>query len=132
MRTPKEIAAELFVTKNEEDRMKARRTALELEFAAAIGVSDQWEGSKTNDFDEYKVTVSRKMNDKIDAVKLRVVAALHDLESGTVALPDRIDPSAGRPCERRRISGKEEAEGRQVAQNLCARTERADAAKSFC
>ena len=66
MRTPKEIAAELFATKSEEDRMKARRTALELEFAAAIGVSDQWEGSKTNDFDEYKVTVSRKMNDKID------------------------------------------------------------------
>ena len=80
MRTPKDIAAEIFATKSEEDRMRARRTALELEFAAAIGVSDQWEGSKTNDFDEYKVTVSRKMNDKIDAVKLREVAALHDLE----------------------------------------------------
>ena len=80
MRTPKDIAAEIFVAKREEDKVKARRTALELEFASAIGVSDQWEGSKTNDFDEYKVTVSRKMNDKIDAVKLREVAALHDLE----------------------------------------------------
>ena len=79
MRTPKDIAAEIFVAKREEDKVKARRTALELEFAAAIGVSDQWEGSKTNDFDEYKVTVSRKINDKIDAVKLREVAALHDL-----------------------------------------------------
>ena len=81
MRTPKDIAAEIFVAKREEDKVKARRTALELEFASAIGVSDQWEGSKTNDFDEYKVTVSRKMNDKIDAVKLREVAALHNLES---------------------------------------------------
>lgn len=80
MRTPKEIAADIFATKNEEDKIKARRTALELEFAAAIGVADQWEGSKTNDVGEYKVTVSRKTNIKIDVVRLREIAVLHDLE----------------------------------------------------
>lgn len=81
MRTPKDIAAEIFATKSEEDRMRARRTALELEFAASIGVPEQWEGTKTNDLDEYKVTIKRGMNIKIDSVKLKETAALHDLES---------------------------------------------------
>lgn len=80
MKTLKEIAIELHEAKKSEDSIKAWRVALEKEFADAVGVPEQWEGARTSEIDEFKFTVKRSMNVKIDPILLREIAVQHDLQ----------------------------------------------------
>lgn len=74
-----ELVTKLYEAKQAEQAAKNVRTALEAELAQAIGVPDNWEGSKTNAVGEYKVTLTRKMNVKIDATKLRELAIINNI-----------------------------------------------------
>lgn len=74
-----ELITKLYEAKQAKQTAKNVRTALEAELAQAIGVPDNWEGSKTNAVGEYKVTLTRKMNVKIDATKLRELAIINNI-----------------------------------------------------
>lgn len=75
------LVRNLYAAKSKEDEAKAARIAIEEELASAIGVSEQWEGSKTDIVDEFKVKVSRKMNVKIDGARLTELSHTHGLDS---------------------------------------------------
>ena len=62
-----ELVKELYEAKQYEATAKSIRMSLEAALAQAIGVPEDWEGTKTNAVDKYKVTLTRKMNVKIDA-----------------------------------------------------------------
>lgn len=74
-----ELVTKLYEAKQAEQAAKNVRTALEAKLAQAIGVPDDWEGAKTNTVGEYKVTLTRKMNVKIDAVRLRELAIINNI-----------------------------------------------------
>jgi hypothetical protein len=64
MRTELEIAADLFAAKQAEKEAEAKRIALEEELVAVLGKRD--EGSKTHTVGNYKVTITGRVNRKID------------------------------------------------------------------
>ncbi|MEG1603637.1 MAG: hypothetical protein RRY12_12525 [Cloacibacillus sp.] len=86
------LAAALHEAKAKEDAAKAARVALEEQLAVAIGVPEQWEGSKTNEVGEFKVSVKRTMNIKIDASRLRELAEQHDIDDAIMSTAFRWKP----------------------------------------
>ena len=64
MRTELEIAADLFAAKQAEKQAEARRIELEEELVAILGKRD--EGSKTHHVGDYKVTITGRVNRKLD------------------------------------------------------------------
>lgn len=64
MRTELEIAADLFAAKQAEKEAEAKRIALEEELVAVLGKRD--EGSKTHTVGNFKVTITGRVNRKID------------------------------------------------------------------
>lgn len=74
-----ELVAKLYEAKQAEQAAKNMRTELEAELARAIGVPDDWEGSKSNTVGDYKVKLTRKMNVKIDATRLRELAVVNNI-----------------------------------------------------
>lgn len=86
------LVATLHEAKAKEDAAKAARVAIEEQLAAAIGVPDQWEGSRTNDVGEFKVVVKRSMNVKIDAVRLREIAAQNEIDEMVMSTAFRWKP----------------------------------------
>lgn len=74
-----ELIQDLYEAKAAEEAAKAKRIKIESELAQVIGVPDQWEGTRTNDVGEFKVVVKRAMNIKIDAVRLREIAAQNNI-----------------------------------------------------
>lgn len=80
-----EIVKSLYEARQVEAAAKAVRVGLEEELAAAIGVPEDWEGSKTNAVGGFKVKLTRKINVQIDDVRLRELARVNNL----TALLDR-------------------------------------------
>lgn len=80
-----EIVKSLYEARQVEAAAKAVRVGLEGELAAAIGVPEDWEGSKTNAVGGFKVKLTRKINVQIDDVRLRELARVNNL----TALLDR-------------------------------------------
>lgn len=80
-----EIVKSLYEARQVEAAAKAVRVGLEEELAAAIGVPEDWEGSKTNAVGDFKVKLTRKINVQIDDVRLRELARVNNL----TALLDR-------------------------------------------
>lgn len=64
MRSELEIAEDLFNAKMAEKEAEAKRIALEEELVAVLGKRD--EGSKTHTVGDYKVTITGRVNRKID------------------------------------------------------------------
>jgi hypothetical protein len=64
MRTEIEIAEDLFKAKQDEREAEQRRIALEEELVAVLGQRE--EGSKTHSVGTYKVTITGRINRKID------------------------------------------------------------------
>lgn len=64
MRNELEIAADLFAAKQAEKEAEAKRIALEEELVAVLGKRD--EGSKTHAVGNFKVTITGRVNRKID------------------------------------------------------------------
>ena len=64
MRNEVEIASELFEAKLAEKEANERRVALEEELIALVGARE--EGSQTHDIGDYKITITGKLNRKID------------------------------------------------------------------
>lgn len=64
MRNEVEIAEELFAAKLAEKEANERRVALEEELIALVGARE--EGSQTHEIGEYKITITGKLNRKID------------------------------------------------------------------
>ena len=73
------LVAALYAAKQAEEEAKARRVALEADLAAAIGLPDDWEGAKTNNVGAYKVKLTRRMNVKIDPIRLRELARVNNI-----------------------------------------------------
>ena len=65
-----EIVKSLYEARQAEAAAKAVRVGLEEELATAIGVPEDWEGSKTNAVGGFKVKLTRKINVQIDDVRL--------------------------------------------------------------
>ena len=80
-----EIVKSLYEARQVEAAAKAVRVGLEEELATAIGVPEDWEGSKTNAVGGFKVKLTRKINVQIDDVRLRELARVNNL----TALLDR-------------------------------------------
>ena len=74
-----ELVKELYEAKQNEATAKSIRMSIEAALAQAIGVPEDWEGTKTNAVGEYKVTLTRKMNVKIDAARLRELAIINNI-----------------------------------------------------
>ena len=86
------MVAALHAAKVEEEKAKATRIAAEEQLARAIGVPEQWEGSKTNDIGEFKVCVKRSMNVKIDAPKLHEFVVENKISSHILEAAFRWKP----------------------------------------
>ena len=74
-----EIVKSLYEARQVEAAAKAVRVGLEEELATAIGVPEDWEGSKTNAVGGFKVKLTRKINVQIDDVRLRELARVNNL-----------------------------------------------------
>jgi hypothetical protein len=74
-----EIVANLYIAKQQEQAAKERRVMFEAELAKAIALPDEWEGTKTKAVGEFKVKLTRRMNYKIDANKLREQARVYNI-----------------------------------------------------
>lgn len=75
----RELVANLYLAKQQENEAKERRVALEAELSQAVGLKDNWEGSMTKTVGEYKVELTRKMDYKIDAQKLIEQARVNNM-----------------------------------------------------
>lgn len=64
MRTELEIAEDLFNAKLEESFAEAKRIALEQELIALVGAKE--EGAQTHEIGDFKVTITGRINRKID------------------------------------------------------------------
>lgn len=69
-----ELTTRLYTLKVEEARIKAERMQTEEALAYALGMPQEWEGTKTNTVGAYKVTLKRAMNYRIDAARLEQLA----------------------------------------------------------
>ena len=87
-----ELTNRLYALKAEEARIKAERTQAEAALAYALGMPQEWEGSKTNTIGEYKVTLKRAMNYRIDAAKLEQIAGSSEAMAEAVKKAFRYKP----------------------------------------
>ena len=74
-----ELVAQLYEAKLAEQAAKEYRLGLEAALTEKLNVPDSWEGTQTRAVGEYKVKLTRKMNVKIDANRLREQGRVNNL-----------------------------------------------------
>lgn len=74
-----ELVSQLYEAKLAEQSAREYRLGLEAALEEKIGVPEDWEGTKTRPVGKFRVKVSRKMNVKIDANRLREQARVNDI-----------------------------------------------------
>lgn len=74
-----DLVTRLYEVKREESAIKERRMALEEELARAVGMPEDFEGSQTRQVGRYKVKLTRRMNVKVDPVKLTELARVNNI-----------------------------------------------------
>lgn len=74
-----EMVGQLYEAKLAEQAAKEYRLGLEAQLAEKLGVPEGWEGTQTRAVGLYRVKLSRKMNVKIDANRLREQARVNDI-----------------------------------------------------
>ena len=87
-----ELTTRLYALKTEEDRIKDERIQAEEALAYALGMPQEWEGTKTNAVGAYKVTLKRAMNYRIDAARLEQLAGSSDAMAEAVKRAFRYKP----------------------------------------
>ena len=84
VRTEAEIADELFQANIEEKAAKEKRISLEEELIALVGARE--EGAQTHEIGDYKITITGKLNRKIDwemfdaQLAAKIPASLHPVK----------------------------------------------------
>ena len=84
MRNKVEIAEELFAAKQAEREANEKRIALEEELIAILGQKE--EGAQTHQVGDYKITITGKLNRKIDwdmfdsAIAARIPESMHPVK----------------------------------------------------
>lgn len=91
-----ELTNRLYALKAEEARIKDERVQAEAALAYALGMPSEWEGSKTNTIGEYKVTLKRAMNYRIDAARLEQIARSSEAMAEAVKRAFRYKPEVDR------------------------------------
>ena len=91
-----ELTNRVYSLKAEEARIKDERAQAEAALAYALGMPLEWEGSKTNTIGEYKVTLKRAMNYRIDAAKLEQIARSSEATAEAVKRAFRYKPEVDR------------------------------------
>ncbi len=66
-----ELVNQLYEARLAEQAAKEYRVGLEAQLAEKLGVPEDWEGTQTRPVGAYRVKLTRKMNVRIDANKLR-------------------------------------------------------------
>lgn len=79
-----ELTKELYAAKAREEEAKSARMALEEKLAEAVGVPNGFEGSRSSEIGEFKVTAKRSMNIKIDGVMLEDIIRAHCINEALV------------------------------------------------
>ena len=74
-----ELVNQLYEAKLAEQSAKEYRVGLEAQLAEKLGVPEDWEGTQTRGVGLFKVKLSRKMNIKIDANRLREQARVNNI-----------------------------------------------------
>lgn len=74
-----ELVGQLYEAKLAEQVAKEYRLGLEAQLAEKLGVPKDWEGTQTRPVGEFRVKLSRKMNVKIDANRLREQARVNNI-----------------------------------------------------
>lgn len=87
-----ELTTRLYTLKAEEARIKDERMRTEEALACALGMPQEWEGSKTNTVGAYKVTLKRAMNYRIDAARLEQLAGSSEAMTDAVKKAFRYKP----------------------------------------
>ena len=87
-----ELTSRLYALKTEEARIKDERMQAEEDLAYALGMPQEWEGSKTNTIGAYKVTLKRPMNYRIDAARLEQLAGSSEAIADAVKAAFRYKP----------------------------------------
>ena len=87
-----ELTNRLYALKAEEARIKEERTQAEEDLAYALGMPQEWEGTKTNSVGAYKVTLKRAMNYRIDAARLEQLAGSSEAMADAVKKAFRYKP----------------------------------------
>lgn len=87
-----ELTTRLYTLKAEEARIKEERTQAEAALAYALGMPQEWEGTKTNTVGAYKVTLKRAMNYRIDAARLEQLAGSSEAMADAVKKAFRYKP----------------------------------------
>ena len=91
-----ELTNRLYALKAEEVRIKKERMQAEAALAYALGMPQEWEGSKTNTIGAYKVTLKRAMNYRIDAARLEQIARSSEAMAEAVKRAFRYKPEVDR------------------------------------
>ena len=87
-----ELTTRLYTLKVEEARIKAERMQTEEALAYALGMPQEWEGTKTNAVGAYKVTLKRAMNYRIDAARLEQLAGSSEAMADAIKEAFRYKP----------------------------------------
>lgn len=74
-----ELVGQLYEAKLAEQTAKEYRLGLEAQLAEKLGVPEGWEGTQTRAVGLFRVKLSRKMNVKIDANRLREQARVNNI-----------------------------------------------------
>ena len=85
-------AERLYELKQHEAEIKAERMQAEEDLAYALGMPQEWEGTKTNAVGTYKVTLKRAMNYRIDAERLEQLAGSSEAIADAVKQAFRYKP----------------------------------------
>lgn len=86
------LTTRLYALKVEEARIKAERMQTEEALAYALGMPQEWEGTKTNTVGVYKLTLKRAMNYHIDAARLEQLAGSSEAIADAVKKAFRYKP----------------------------------------
>ncbi len=87
-----ELTTRLYTLKVEEARIKAERMQTEEALAYALGMPQEWEGTKTNTVGAYKLTLKRAMNCRIDAARLEQLAGSSEAMADAIKEAFRYKP----------------------------------------
>lgn len=91
-----ELTTRLYTLKAEEARIKDERMRTEEALAYALGMPQEWEGTKTNTVGAYKVTLKRAMNYRIDAARLEQLAESSEAMADAIKKAFRYKPEIDR------------------------------------
>lgn len=90
------LTERLYELKQREAEIKDERAQAEAALACALGMPQEWEGTKTNTVGAYKVTLKRAMNYRIDAARLEQLAGSSEAMTDAVKKAFRYKPEVDR------------------------------------